>query len=237
MDIHSGHRKRTKEKYLNSLGEDFNDHELLELLLFYAIPRKNTNETAHLLMEKFGSVENIVEASIEDLKTVDGIGDNSAILIKTVLAFSKRYTNNKKNCKKRLNTIDLAVDYANLRTMGAISELVYATYMDNSLNVIDTVLISVGAIDEAKPLVRTIIELALIKHATAVMLVHNHPRGGVEASPADVDFTILLERELHLIGINFVEHLIVDGKGYNPLLKDLREVMDVYRLIDLNKFY
>ena len=69
------------------------------------------------------------------------------------------------------------------------------------------------------------------------MLVHNHPHGGVEASPADVDFTILLERELHLIGINFVEHLIVDGKGYNPLLKDLREVMDVYRLIDLNKFY
>ena len=93
--------------------------------------------------------------------------------------------------------------------------------MDTSLRVIETRLICVGSIDEAKPLIRNIIELVVLKRATAVALAHCHPNGGVEASRADVEFTLLLQRELELIGVRFVEHIIVDEKSHTAVLEEL----------------
>lgn len=88
---HGGHRKRLKYRYLQSKEESFSDHELLELLLFYSIPRANTNEIAHSLIERFGSISNMVEAEVDELKLVHGIGNNSAILLKLMLSLAKRY--------------------------------------------------------------------------------------------------------------------------------------------------
>lgn len=237
METHKGHRKRTKQKYLASSGADFCDHEILELLLFYSIPRRNTNEIAHRLEERFGSITRMAEASIDELKLVDGIGNNSAILLKIVLSLAKKYAKEMKPESKRLSNIEDAVAHANSNTLGATRELVYTTFMDNSLNVLDTNLIAVGAIDEAAPLIRSIIELCVLKRATAVLLTHNHPNGCVEASCADIDFTSLLERELNIIGVNLVEHIIVDGVSYNPILKGIRRINDIYDQIDLNEFY
>lgn len=237
MEIHRGHRKRTKQRFLASSGADFCEHEILELLLFYGIPRRNTNEIAHRLQERFGTINRMAEASIDELKLVEGIGDNSAILLKLVLSLAKSYAREMKKESKRLTSVALAVSHARSVTMGATKEVLYAVFMDNSLNVIDTSLIAVGAIDEVSPLIRTVIELCVLKRATAVMLVHNHPNGGVEASVADVDFTSLLERELHIIGVHLVEHLIVDQKSYNPILKGIRRVSDINDQIDMNEFY
>ena len=234
---HKEHRKRHKKRFLDTNGEGFANHELMEVLLFYAIPRRNTNETAHALEERFGTVDKILEASVDELKHVDGIGNNSATLIKLVHVLAKKYADEKSKEPKRIDTLEKAVDYGRNRTYGAINELVYATFTDNSLNVIDTCIVSVGTIDEAKPIIRNIIELALVKRASAVMLFHNHPRGGIEASEADVNFTSLLERELDILGINFVEHLIIDPTGFNTVLRDIRHANGILSHINIENFY
>ena len=236
-ELHKQHRKRHKERFLELCGADFQTHELVELLLFYAIPRKNTNGIAHELCERFGTIEKMAEASIDELKLVRGIGDTSAILIKLILSFAQKYIDEKNKEPKRIETLEKAVAYGKNITFGAIKEVVYATFTDNSLNVIDTSLVAIGTIDEAKPLIRNIIELCILKRASALVLFHNHPHGGTEASEADINFTSLLERELDLIGINLVEHIVIDNSGFNTILRDIRAVRGIESHINIEKFY
>lgn len=237
QEQHAEHRQRHKKRFLDTAGEGFSDHELIELLLFYAIPRKNTNGIAHELCERFGTIEKIADASIDELKLVKGIGNNSAILIKLIFSMAKRYVDEKFQDAKRIDTLEKAVDYGRNRVFGSIKEVVYATFTDNSLNVIDTCLVSIGSLDETKPLIRNIIELSIIKRASAVILFHNHPKGGVEASEADKNFTTLLERELDMIGTSLVEHIIVDNSGFNTVLKNIRAVQGINACINITKFY
>lgn len=237
QEQHKQHRKRHKRRFLETNGAGFQDHELIEMMLYYAIPRKNTNGIAHALCERFGTIEKMADASIDELKLVDGIGDNSAILIKLILLMAQRYIDEKSKESKRIDTLEKAVAYGRNRIFGSSKELVYATFVDNSLNVIDTSLVAIGAIDEVKPLVRNIISLCLFKSACAVILFHNHPRGGIEASEADINFTSLLERELDMLGINLVEHIIIDNAGFNTVLKDIRTINSISSHINIDRFY
>ena len=222
-DLHSKHRKRFKQRYLHTKSQGFTNHELMELLLFYSIPRKNTNEVAHLLIEKFGSINGIAEASIEELKTVPGIGDNSAVLISLIMEFAKNYAETVKSEPKRLDSMTAIVEYAKNQTFGAVKELVYCVCMDDGFNVVGNNLIAVGNLNESRPAIRSVIELCVLRRATTVAIIHNHPNGGVDPSQADIDFTTMLERELDVIGVKLVEHIIVDSKGYTPILKELRD--------------
>ena len=237
MQEHKDHRIRLKNRFIETNGNGFADHELIELLLFYGIPRKNTNVIAHELCERFGSIDKMAEASVDELKLIKGIGDNSAVLIKLVLLMAQRHIEAKNKESKCIDTINQAVDYGRNRIFGSVKEVVYATFTDNSLNVIDTCLVSVGEIDEAKPLIRSIMELCIVKKASAVILFHNHPKGGTEASEADKNFTSLLERELDVIGINLVEHIIVDNFKFNAVLKSMRAVQNIKTHINIDKFY
>ena len=219
------------------MERDFLTTSSLNFCSFIAIPRKNTNGIAHEPCERFGTIEKIADASIDELKLVKGIGNNSAILIKLIFSMAKRYVDEKSQDVKRIDTLEKAVDYGRNRVFGSIKEVVYATFTDNSLNVIDTCLVSIGSLDEAKPLIRNIIELSIIKRASAVILFHNHPKGGVEASEADKNFTTLLERELDMIGTSLIEHIIVDNSGFNTVLKDIRAVQGINTYINITKFY
>ena len=234
---HNEHRKRHRKRFIEAAGDGFSDHELMELLLFYAIPRKNTNKIAHELCERFGSFEKVMDASIDELTSVKDIGTNSAVLIKVVATMARKYVEEKSKAPRRIETLEKAVDYGRNRIFGSIKEVVYATFTDNALNVIDTCLVSVGTLSEAKPLIRNIIELCIVKRASAVVLFHNHPHGGTEASEADINFTNLLERELDMLGINLVEHIVIDSTGFNTILKDIRTVNSIGEHINIEKFY
>ena len=221
---HGGHRKRLKYRYLQSKEESFSDHELLELLLFYSIPRANTNEIAHSLIERFGSISNMVEAEVDELKLVHGIGNNSAILLKLMLSLAKRYADEDRIAPKQLDCISKVVDLATQHTMGAVKELVFGVFMDDNFNIIDTNLIASGTVNEAKPMLRTIMELCVLKRATTMIVFHNHPEGVCEPSQADLNFTKMLERELSIFGVSLIEHVIVDGRGdYVAILKYIRD--------------
>ena len=216
--LHKGHRRRLKKRYIDESGEEFCDHELIELLLFYCIPRKDTNTIAHELYERFGSVSGVANAGIDQLKLVDGIGDNAAVLLDLVMSFAKRIAAEQKVEKKRLDTLKKLVKYAESFMFGATNEQVYLVMMDSTLRVIDTKLIAVGHIDEVKPIIRRVLEFVVLKRASAIALTHNHPNGGIEASSVDVEFTALLQRELEVIGVRFIEHVIVDGNSYNAVM-------------------
>ena len=232
--LHKGHRRRLKKRYINESGEGFCDHELIELLLFYSIPRKDTNAIAHELYERFGSISGVANAGIDQLKLVDGIGDNAALLLDLVMSFAKRIAAEQKVEKKRLDTLKKLVEYAKSFMFGATNEQVYLVMMDSTLRVIDTKLIAVGHIDEVHPIIRRVLEFVVLKRASAIALTHNHPNGGVEASTVDVEFTALLQRELEVIGVRFVEHVIVDNNSYNAIMLGiLGDDVDVKLSLDL----
>ena len=222
--LHKGHRRRLKQRFLISEGEDFNEHELLELLLFYAVPRRNTNDTAHRLIERFGSVNKMTEASLDELRHVDGVGNDSAIIIKVILLLAKAYAKQEKRSFKRISNVEDAAEAANSFIMGAIKEVAFCIFVDNYDNLIDISVVAIGSINEVKPIIRNVIELSILKRATSVYFVHNHPGGCLIPSQSDIEFTSLLKREMEIIGIQLRDHLIVDGKSYrsvNEHIKDL----------------
>ena len=135
-----------------------------------------------------------------------------------VMSFAKRIAAEQKLPRKRLNTLKRLVEYIDSITFGASCEQVHLVIMDSTLRVIDAKLIAIGSIDEVQPTIKRVLELAILKRASAVALAHNHPNGGIEASSKDVEFTAMLKRELDIIGVRLVEHVIVDGGSYNAVM-------------------
>ena len=212
-----------RARFVKSGSDSFADHELLELLLFYALPRINTNELSHSLLERFGSISGIVSASIDELMMVEGIGENAAVLIKLVLSLAKRYSFEELQPRKKLDTLEAVGEYAKALFIGSTQELLYVMLMDNSLSMLDCACVAVGSINEVRPILRLIIERSIIKKASSVILLHNHPRGKAEPSAKDFEFSYLLERELGIVGIDLIEHLIVAGNSYFPTLRSSRQ--------------
>lgn len=223
MDQHSGHRSRMRARFVKSGSDSFADHELLELLLFYALPRQNTNDIAHSLLERFGSISGVASASVDELMLVDGIGEGAAVLIKLVMSLAKRYAFEELSSRKRFDTVEKVADYAKTLFIGSTEELLYIMLLDNSFSLIDCSCVAYGSINEVRPILRTIIERSIIKRASSIVLLHNHPNGIANPSENDFEFSHLVERELNLVGVNLVEHLIVSGKSCFPILKDLRK--------------
>lgn len=216
---HDGHRDRVRQKFLESQFNSFQEHEILEMLLFYAIPRKNTNEIAHSLIDKFGSLANVFDADINLLQEVDGISQNSAILLKMIPPLLKRYVNseNSKNTFKKLSfkSIDTILDFCIKQYIGTTTELLKAIYLDNNCDLIscidictmnNTNMITINA--------TKIIERADKYNSNKVILVHNHPRGNLNPSQDDISSTKRLYRTFKELSINLIDHIIVcDNKA------------------------
>ena len=223
MNQHSGHRSRIRVRFIKSGSDSFADHELLELLLFYALPRQNTNNIAHSLLERFGSINAIASASVDELLLVDGIGESAAVLIKLVMSLAKRYAFEELDSCKKFNTLEKVEEYAKTLFIGSTEELVYIMLLDNSFSLLDCSCVAFGSINEVRPIIRTIIERAIIKKASSVILLHNHPNGIAKPSENDFEFSHLVERELNIVGINLVEHIIVAGKSCFPIIKNFHK--------------
>lgn len=214
MGVHDGHRERMKTRYREHGLDNFNDINLLELLLYYAIPRKDTNELAHALMDHFGSLERIFEASIPELEAVPGIGENAAVLITLIPQTARRYMMSK---VRDVSTITCSLEagkYFVPRLMFEREEKALLLCLDSRKHVIVCVNLSSGVANGVDINVRKVVETAVRNRASSVILAHNHPDGVALPSKEDEYATKQIASALRAVGIPLDDHIIVAGEDF-----------------------
>ena len=187
MGIHDGHRDKMRRRFLSGGLEPFADHEALELLLYYAIPRRDTNPIAHALMERYGSLSAVLSAPPEDLEKVEGIGRSAAVLIKLVPRLYQKARLADAAQETVLNSSERAGAYLIERFSGETHEVVYLLCLDRKGKLLSCKRMGEGGIASAGLDIRKLLETALLTSASAVILSHNHPSG--VALPSADDFT------------------------------------------------
>ncbi|MBR6594270.1 MAG: RadC family protein [Clostridia bacterium] len=219
MGLHDGHRARLKDRYLKEGGKHFAAHNLLEMLLFYGIPRKDTNEIAHKLIHRFGDVGRVLSAPVEELCKISGVSENVAILLRLTGELGTRFCADEMCDLLRFYSYDDIGKYLVSQLKGAKNEVVLALYVDPLGRLITQSLLCEGGVNSVNLDTREIVSTALGVKASAVVLAHNHPDGLTVPSPEDIDTTRTLCRLLEASGLELVEHYIVAGKNYGRIME------------------
>lgn len=212
MNIHDGHREKMRQRFLKGGLETFADHEALELLLYYAIPRRDTNPIAHALMERYGSLTAVLSAPVEDLKKVEGVGESAAILLKLVPQVCRKARMADAAQENVLNSSEKAGAYLLERFAGEKNEVVYQLCLDRKGKLIACKRVGEGGVANAELNIRRVMENAILTSASAVILSHNHPSGIALPSQDDYAATRRVQEALRTIGVALTDHIIVaDG--------------------------
>jgi DNA repair protein RadC len=211
---HKGHRQRVKARVINEGIDSFEDHQILELLLFYCIPMKDTNELAHALIRHYGSLSGVFDADPRDLCEQAGVTENTAVLLSLMPALARRYQQGKFKQKAVLGSTTAAGEYTMALFTGRLNEAFYVICLDSQNQVNQATLLHEGTINEAPVYPRLIVETALRHQAASIILAHNHPGGSQQPSPADVAVTKKIKAATEAIAITVVDHIIVAGDGY-----------------------
>ena len=207
---HEGHRQRMKERFLVNGLDGFSDHEILELLLFYAVPYRDTNPLAHELVRRYGSWLRVVNADYRDLLTIPGVTPHVAALLTLVGQSAARYYRDTVagDVVQLFNTDQMA-KYLIPWFLGEKDESVVMVCLDNKRKVLNTTRIFEGSVNSAQFNVRLAIQQALRDNATQIVLAHNHPNGFCFPSNADVATTELFMDVLKPLDIRLIDHLII----------------------------
>lgn len=238
-ELHKGHRARMKKKFSLHNGTDFLDHEILETLLFHSIPRADTNELAHKLLNEFGSLRAVCSAAPEKLRKIKGIGPSTILLLKLVFTLHKRMDIEKYNVKKlsadRISNVgNFLINYYKDNPR----EELCAMFLDNSLKLIDFVSLAMGSVNSVCVDVRSLAKLALDKDSSYVIISHNHPAGTLNQSNEDKVITVQVQAALHTIGITLLDHIIVNDVAYMPtMMAQIRGRVPQADIDIINKFY
>lgn len=212
---HAGHRGRMRQRFLKEGLNSFEPHEVLELLLFYTRPQGNTNPLGHALLDRFGSLSQVLDASYEQLMQTPGVGEQSAVFLKLLPAVARRYLEDKKRYDNAIITsVEDIWEQFRYAYVGAVNEQVYALFLDNKNQIIRREMLFEGSVNASTIPKRRLMELAITTNASSVVLSHNHPNGIASPSRADVDTTRLLRTLLEFQGIQLLDHLIVAGDTY-----------------------
>lgn len=213
MGLHDGHRQRLIQRFLEEDLDNFEPHNVLELLLFYAIPRKDTNELAHVLIDTFGSLKGVFDAPYEELIKVAGIGPNTAALLKLVPSLTRTYYSSDAR-SVILDTSEKSGEYFLPYYIGQTEEVVRLACLDAGGKVISNQILHRGSANAAEVNIRKIVNIALRNNAMGVILAHNHPGGLPLPSEEDVATTKSIREALMPMGILLMDHIIVAGQDY-----------------------
>ena len=208
MGLHDGHRKRLKEQFLNH-SDGFHDHQLLELLLCYAIPQGDVNGLSHRLLDRFGSLAGVLDARPEALEQVPGVGEHTAVLLKLIPVLSGRYQADRAGMGTILDSTQAAGQY--LRpyfSQGARYEMAYLVCLDGKYKVLGCHKLDEGTVNAAEITPRKMVEIVLAHNATAAILAHNHLSGLALPSNADLMSTQQLRAILRSVDVELLAHLI-----------------------------
>ncbi len=217
MSIHDEHRQRVKQRFLNEGLDHFNDIQVLELLLFYCIPRVDTNEIAHRLKDRFGSFSQVLEAPVKELQKVDGIGPYAATFLSLMCQVSRYYQVDRIQKACILTSIDACGAFLVPYFLGRRNETVFLLCLDSKCKVICCKEVGEGSVNCAGVSVRRIVETALVSNATSVVLAHNHPSGLALPSADDVQTTQRVAAALAAVEIPLADHIIVADDDFVSL--------------------
>ena len=214
-----GHRNRVRERYLNTGLDTFQDYEALELLLFYAIPRKDTKSTAKNLIARFGSLPAVLDATLEEL-TEAGLSPNAAVLLKLVPDMNRYYAVKTDGAGQKVHSTSDAGRILCAMFRHEQTESVRLLCLNAGGKVLKLALLNEGDINAVHFSVRKIVETALSAKAVSVILAHNHPGGTLTPSREDLDATNSAKAALNTVGIQLLDHLIISGDNYCSLRED-----------------
>lgn len=213
--LYLGHRERLKDRFLKDDGISMADYEFLELLLTFAIPRRDVKDDAKKLLNHFGSFKNLLTASETQLAEY-GLSKNVIVLFKAVLASSKRlsYAQLKESSNIVFSHIDYVFDYCKTSLMEADVEEFHVILLDKKLKLIKDKLVARGSVDEVPVYTREIVKYILDSHAVAVVLYHNHPSGDCSPSNEDIHRTKEIVEALKPLNVKVYDHIIVSKDNY-----------------------
>ncbi|OPX45941.1 hypothetical protein CLHUN_04160 [Ruminiclostridium hungatei] len=213
-NVHQGHRQRVKTRFLTEGLDGFEDHQVLEMLLFFCIPMKDTNDLAHKMINEFGSLAGLFEADPKDICKRCGVSENTAVLVSFIPSLSRRYFNRKWGDKPVLNSSSKAGEYSVSLFAGRTYEVFFVICLDSQNRVNYAALVHEGTINESPVYPRLIVETVLRHQANSVILAHNHPGGSLQPSQDDIAITKKITSALEPISVKVMDHIIVAGDKY-----------------------
>jgi len=219
-NIHAGHRERMKEEFRKKGIEHLADYKVLEMLLFYSIPRGDTNETGHRLADTFGTISGVFDAPIELLTETKGVGRESATLIKLVSAIIRAYMDDYASKHNIINDIESAKAYMKYKFLCQASECVYLACLGNNGKVIYCPCLAEGTQKHVEISPSEIVRTALRCNAVKAVLAHNHPNGICTPSSRDLRATSIIYDELRRVDIELTDHIIVAPDGVYSMVEN-----------------
>ncbi|MBQ9779221.1 MAG: RadC family protein [Clostridia bacterium] len=227
--LHGGHRARMRARVLQTGPESLADHELLEMLLYYSIPRSDTNNVAHGIIERFGALSGALEARIEQLSDVEGVGESSALFLRLVGELARRYAAQKLEVGEPEGVFDDPAKIAAFlypRFLGLTVERVYLLLFDNGMRLLDCMHVCDGSVSGVLISTRRMVERAVAKNAAAVILAHNHPGGKAVPSGEDMRLTRQIDHAFRLLEIPLLEHYVFSDHSFAPIMGTVRAEQD-----------
>ena len=212
--LHDGHRRRVKDNVLENGFSQLEEHKLLELMLFYSIPRGDTNELAHLLIDKtYGSLEGVLNASVESLQRVKGVGESTAIMLATMGEIYRKISRTPKPVRRVYKSTDALKRLTLSQLEGREGEGVVLFCFDENRKLTRCATISEGDLISSEVDMKAIVTHLVDSEASVAVLAHNHPTSSAMPSAFDIDATRTVSVTLRKINCVLVDHIIVGGNG------------------------
>ncbi len=215
-NCHAGHRDRLKKKFLKNGAEVMEKHEILELMLFYSIPRRDTNPIAHELLNKFGSISSLIDAPTEILRQ-EGISENTIVYLKMIPELCRLYMGERAEKSAELFDLASAVKIISAKFIGRTEEAVVLMLLNSARVRLFCEIVSYGTVSSCEMYSRKMMELAISNKATYAVVAHNHPSGSLMPSKDDIVATNKLIKSFAMVGVQLEDHLIISDKGYFSL--------------------
>lgn len=219
MPMHDGHRKRLRQRFQAEGLDHFTDVQVLELLLFYCIARQDTNPIAHRLLDQFGSLSQVLEAPVEELCKVEGVGESTAVFLHLVTQVGRCYLKDRTAKTKILPTLESCAKFLQPYFYGKNVETVYLLCLDAKCKFLCCKKMSEGNVNSTQLSVRKVVETALTANASSVLLAHNHPGGIAIPSYADIHTTMNVAAALQAVDVHFIDHLVICDDDYVSLMQ------------------
>lgn len=220
MSIHEGHRERMRKQLKTSGMDSLSDVQVLEMLLYYAAPRGDTNPAAHALLKRFGTLDGVFSAPEAELRKIDGVGEVAAQLLLLVPQVARRCLMSRSTQIQVLDTTSKCGQYLLPFFHGEREEVVYLLCLDAKCKALDCVLIHRGGVNVASIAARKVVKAALDSNATSVVLAHNHPSGLALPSQEDKQTTMVLKAALDAVGVVLADHIIVADDDFVSMRDD-----------------